>query len=105
MGILPLSQGGQNLQMSQMLSLLDMAVASCAAADQADLISDVMSLWRAAHKDWRAINDTWAESAAMLAGAVAANGRERAQLSADPTFADSYCARWIASSDSAAISV
>ncbi|MGB9646570.1 MAG: hypothetical protein WCB44_15815, partial [Stellaceae bacterium] len=104
-GALPLPQGGQDLQMSQMLSLLDMAVSSCAAAGRADLITHVISLWRTAYKDWHAINDTWAESAAMLAGAVTADGPGRAQLRAGPTFAGSYCALLIASSNDAAISL
>jgi hypothetical protein len=94
-GALPLSQQGQDLQMSQMLSLLDMAISSCAAAGRSDLIAHVISLWRAAYKNWHAINDTWAESAAMLAGAVATDGPDRIHLRADSTFAQSYCGRLI----------
>jgi hypothetical protein len=94
-GALPLSQQGLDLQMSQMLSLLDMAIATCAAAGRTDLIAHVISLWRAAYKDWHAINDTWAESAAMLAAAVAADGPERIHLRTDSTFAQSYCCRLI----------
>ena len=104
-GALPLSQGGQDLQMTQMLSLLDIAISSCASAERTDLIAHVISLWRAAYEDWHAINDTWAESAAMLAGAVAADGPERAQISSNTTFARSYCVQLIASSNNPAISL
>jgi hypothetical protein len=85
--------------MSQMLNLLDVAISSCAGAGRPDLISHVLSLWRTAYQDWHAINDTWAESAAMLAGAVATDGPERVQLRADPTFTRSACIQLIASAD------
>jgi len=101
-GTLPLSQGGQDLQMSQMLNLLDVAISSCAAAARADWIAHVVSLWRTAYKDWHAINDTWTDSAAILAGAVAADGPERAQLLADTSFAQSFCVQLITSSESQA---
>jgi hypothetical protein len=94
-GALPISQQGQDLQISQMLSLLDMAISACAAAGRSDLIAHVISLWRAAYKDWHAINDTWSESATMLARAVAADGPERIRLRTDSTFAQSYCGRLI----------
>lgn len=103
LGNLPLSQGGLDLHMSQMVSLLDMAISSCATAGRTDVIAEIVSLWREAYKDWHAINDTWAESAAMLAGAVAADGPDRVQLLADRSFAQSYCVQLIGSSKSAAM--
>jgi hypothetical protein len=97
-GALPLSQHGQDLQMTQMICLLDVAISSCATAARTDLVACVVSLWRTAYKDWHAINDAWAGTAATLAGAVGANGPERAQLLADPSFAQSFCVQLVTSS-------
>lgn len=94
-GELPLSQGGQDLQMSQMLSLLDIAISSCAAAGRTDLNSKIISLWSTAYKDWHTTNNTWADSATMLVGAVAGDGPERTRLRADSFFVRAYCAQLI----------
>jgi hypothetical protein len=94
-GILPLSQGGHDVQMSQMLSLLDMATASCAAESRNDLLDSVAQLWKGAYREWDTINNQWATAAETLAKAVTADGPERAQFLADPSFEQSYCRRLI----------
>lgn len=94
-GSVPLSQRGLNLQMTQMLRLLDIAVFSCATNARDDLISQVISLWNTAYKPWQAINDTWADSATMLASAIKEDGVDRARLRSDESFDRSYCAQLI----------
>jgi hypothetical protein len=81
--------------MSEMLRLLDLAIASSAAGQRTDMVNDLVSLWRDTYGNWRSIDGTWAESAAMLAGAIAADGPERAQISEDPAFEDSYCIQMV----------
>lgn len=90
-GLLPLSRNGSDLQMSRLLTLLDLAIASCAIAGRRDLFPYVIGLWDAAYRDWLPITGQWARTAEQLAAAVSADGSERAALMANSSFATSYC--------------
>jgi hypothetical protein len=90
-GLLPLSRNSHDLQMSRLLTLLDLAIASCAMAARRDLFPYVVELWDAAYRDWLPITSQWAHTADQLVAAVSADGPERAALMADSSFAASYC--------------
>jgi hypothetical protein len=91
----PLSRNAYNLQMSRMLTLLDMAVASCARAHKSDLIDCVRQLWASSYQSWLTISDRWQRIAEKLILAVQTNGSERDEIIADETFANTYCRRLI----------
>jgi hypothetical protein len=91
----PLSHGTYNLQMSRMLTLLDIAIASSAREGKSDLISCIRDLWKSAYRDWLTINTQWDDIAERLASAVTIDGSERAQIVADRVFDNSYCRRLI----------
>ena len=50
---LPLSRGARGLQVSRMLTLLDLAISTCAQADRQDFIRDLIELWTEVYKDWQ----------------------------------------------------
>jgi hypothetical protein len=92
---LPLSRGSYNLQMSRMLTLLDMAVASSAQASKSELIVRARRLWASGYRDWRPISTRWEGIAEKLALAIGTDGAERAEIIADEAFANSLCRRLI----------
>jgi hypothetical protein len=94
-GVLPLSRSSYNLQMSRLLTLLDMAIAASARAGKRDLISRICQLWKSAYRDWPLISTRWESIAETLASAVEMEGAERDQIVADKAFAHSYCRRLI----------
>jgi hypothetical protein len=94
-GALPLSYSSYNLQMSRMLTLLDIAIASSAQAGKRDLVLRVCQLWKSAYRDWLAISKQGEGIAEALASAVETEGVERAQIVAEKAFAHSYCRRLI----------
>ena len=94
-GALPLSHSSYNVQMSRMLTLLDMAIASSAQAGTRNLISCICELWKSAYRDWLAISTRWEGVAETLASAVETEGAGRAQIVAEKAFANSYCRRLI----------
>ena len=57
---LPLSRGSYNLQMSRMLTLLDMALAASARAGKSELILRARRLWASGYRDWQPISTRWA---------------------------------------------
>jgi hypothetical protein len=92
---LPLSRSSYSVQLSRMLTLLDMAVASSAGAERLDLLSWISELWRLAYRDWLEICNPYEGTAETLISAVQTDGQERAQIVADKAFAASYCRRLI----------
>jgi hypothetical protein len=91
----PLSRSSYSVQLSRMLTLLDMAVASAAGGERPDLLSWVSELWRSAYRDWLEICKPYEGTAETLISAVQTDGQERAQIVADEAFAQSYCRRLI----------
>jgi hypothetical protein len=91
----PLSRSSYNVQLSRMLTLLDMAVASTTGAGRLDLLSWISELWRSAYRDWLAIYAPCESTAETLISAVQTDGPERAQVIADKAYAQSYCRRLI----------
>src|ERR1700730_3987288 len=94
-GALPLSHSGYNLQMSRMLTLLDMAIASSAREGKRDLIARICELWKSGYPNWLAISARWQGVAETLASAVETEGVERTQIVTENAFANSYCRRLI----------
>jgi hypothetical protein len=94
-GLLPLSHSSYNLQMSRMLTLLDMAIASSAQVGKTDLLSCITQLWKSAYRDWLAISTQWEGIAETPASAVETEGARLAQIVAEKGFANSYCRRLI----------
>lgn len=92
---LPLSRGSYNLQMSRMLTLLDMALAASARAGKSGLILCARRLWASGYRDWLPINTRWEGIAEKLALAIEIDGTERAEIIADEAFANSLCRRLI----------
>ena len=90
---LPLSRGSYNLQMSRMLTLLDMALAASARAGKSELILRARRLWASGYRDWQPISTRWEGIAEKLALAIETNGAERAEIIADEAFANTYCRR------------
>ena len=90
---LPLSRGSYNLQMSRMLTLLDMALAASARAGKSELILLARRLWASGYHDWLPISTRWEGIADKLALAIEINGAERAEIIADEAFTNSYCRR------------
>jgi hypothetical protein len=97
-GTVPLSHGSYNVQMSRMLTLLDVAIASSVPTGKDELIACICQLWKSAYRDWLQISIRWEGIAGLLASAVEKEGSERAQIVADRAFANSYCRRLIDSS-------
>jgi hypothetical protein len=91
----PTSRSAYNLQMSRMLTLLDIAVASGARIGKSDLIDCVRQLWTSSYHEWLAISGRWQGIAEKLILAVQTNGPERAEIIADAAFVNSYCRRLI----------
>ncbi len=92
---LPLSRGIYNLQMSRMLTLLDMALAASATAGKSELILRARQLWTSCYRDWLPISTLWEGIAEKLALAIETNGVERTEIIANEAFANSYCRRLI----------
>ena len=90
-GALPLSHHGQNNQFSNLISLLDSAVAACAQANRSDLLAQIEALWARLYADWLPINEEWANAAKDFISAVEIDGPQRAKFCDDPTFANTYC--------------
>ena len=49
----PLSRGARGLQISRMLTLLDLGVSACIEAGRRDLVRDLIELWAEVYKDWQ----------------------------------------------------
>ncbi len=92
---LPLSRRSYNLQMSRMLTLLDMALASSARAGKSELILRARRLWASGYRDWLPISTRWQGIAEKLALAIETDGGERTEIIADEAFANSHCRRLI----------
>jgi hypothetical protein len=88
---LPLSRSAWDLQMSHMLTLLDLAIASCATADKPALVRELVANWNEVYRDWLPVTDRWAGTAEMMASAVERDGPERIALLAEPSFANRHC--------------
>jgi hypothetical protein len=86
-GVLPLSHSSYNLQMSRMLTLLDMAIASSAREGKRDLIARICELWKSGYPNWLAISARWQGVAETLASAVETEGVERTQIVTENAFA------------------
>jgi hypothetical protein len=91
----PLSRSGRDLQMSRMLSLLDLAVASHAMTNNPDFLLDIVRLWSEGYRDWHEITDRWLGAAKTLTEAVTLDGPARAAMLANETFAHSYCRQMV----------
>jgi hypothetical protein len=87
----PLSRGTYNLQMSRMLTLLDMALAASAMAGKSELSLHTRRLWQSGYRDWLPISTRYEGIAEKLALAIEKNGGERAEIIADEAFANSLC--------------
>ena len=92
---LPLSRGERDLRVSQILTLLDLAIASCSQAARPALIAGIVALWAEVYRDWLPITDRWANAAEMMAAAIDREGPERSALLAEPSFANTHCRRII----------
>lgn len=92
---LPLSRSGYDLGMSQMLTLLDMAIASAIGAQKSDLNSEIKRLWLAGYADWVPIAPQYESIAEKLALAIEEDGPERVEIVANAAFASSNCRRLI----------
>jgi hypothetical protein len=68
---LPLSRGARGLQVSRMLTLLDLAVSASIEAGRQDLVRDLIGLWAEVYKDWQSIFPQWANTAETMAAANA----------------------------------
>ena len=91
----PLSRGARGLQVSRMLTLLDLAVSTCIEAGRENLVHDLSELWAEVYKDWQPFFPQWANVAETMAAAVERDGSERTTFLADPSFAQTYCRRLI----------
>lgn len=94
-GRLPLSRSRLNEQFLRLLTVLDTAVAACAAASKTDLLSSLVARWDEIYAECRTVTDRFANAAKMLAAAVNADGPERASLLADANWSQSACRQWI----------
>jgi hypothetical protein len=94
----PLSRRTFDLQMSCMLTLLDMAIASCARAERVNLIISAQQLWKDGYCEWLSISPRWEGIAGRLALAVAGDAVARADLISDESFAYSHCRRLLGAS-------
>ncbi|MFM0642412.1 hypothetical protein PQQ63_37665 [Paraburkholderia metrosideri] len=92
---LPLSRSSYNLQMSRMLTLLDMALGSSARAGKSELILRAKQLWASGYPDWLPIDTRWEGIAEKLVLAIASDGPERGEIIADEAFTNSHCRRLI----------
>ena len=87
----PLSRSARDLQMSHMLTLLDLAIAACVGAAKPALVRDLVALWADLYQDWLPIVDRWINAAAMMSAALEREGAERTALLAEPTLTHSHC--------------
>jgi hypothetical protein len=92
---LPLSRGARGLQVSRMITLLDLAVSACTEAGRQDFVRDLVELWAEAYRDWQPLFPQWANAAETMAAAVERGGSERTTFLADPSFAQTHCRRLI----------
>ena len=92
---LPLSRGARGLQVSRMLTLLDLGVSACIGTGRQDLVRDLIELWADVYKDWQPSFPQWANAAETMAAAVERDGPERTTFLADPSFAHTHCRRLI----------
>ncbi len=88
---LPLSRGERDLQISRMLTLLDLAIASCMTAGEPALIAELVAVWAEAYRDWLTVTDRWANAAEIMSAAVERDGPERSAVLAEPSFANTHC--------------
>ncbi len=96
-GQMPLSRKRLNEQFTRLLTVLDTAVAACAAAGKTDLLSSLVAWWDENYAEWRTVTDRFANAAAMLAAAVTADGPERVSLLSEPDWSQSACRQWLES--------
>jgi hypothetical protein len=92
---LPLSRGARGLQVSRMLTLLDLAVSACTESGRQDLVRDLIELWVEVYGDWQPLFPQWANAAETMAAAVERDSSERITFLADPSFAQTHCRRLI----------
>ena len=90
-GALPLSHGALDRQISNLLTLLDAAVASCVAADRSDLLEQISGQWDSIYADWLPVSNRWANAAADFIAAIDHEGPERTGVLADPALAGTHC--------------
>ena len=90
-GTLPLSCNGQNYQFSNLITLLDSAIAAGAQANRGDLLTEIEGLWARLYADWLPITDEWANAASDFISAVETNGPQRAKFCDNPAFANTFC--------------
>ncbi|AET91846.1 hypothetical protein BYI23_B012390 [Burkholderia sp. YI23] len=93
--VTPLAKGEHSLQLSRMLSLLDVAVASCVRSGNLDMLNRVMEIWEIGYTDWVPIDARFETMARRLALAVQADGPERDEVIADEILAHTQCRRLI----------
>ena len=91
----PLSRASRDLQLSRMLSLLDLAIASTAMARKQELMPMIIRYWNDAYDSWHEITDRWESFAETLAEAVTTEGTARSTIIAEEAFANSFCRRLI----------
>ncbi len=94
-GDLPLSQQDYNGRFTELLCLLDAAIAFSAVGDRTDLVDEAVRLWPVAYRAWNDVAPTWGDTAVRLADAMAGEGSARDALVADPSFASSYCRQFL----------
>ena len=94
-GELPLSRGAYDLQISRLLTLVDLAIARCISGGKPALVREVISIWPEVYRPWQPIADRWATAPEMMAAAVDREGPERTAFLAEPSFASTHCFRLI----------
>ena len=92
---LPLSHHDRDVQLSRMLTLLDLAIGYACLAGEIHLIDHVCDLWNTGYACWLPITDRWANAAGWLAAAVKGDGPDREALKAELALANTFCLRVI----------
>lgn len=93
----PLSRDLLNITITQLVNLLDIAIASAHSIKRDDLIENIVTLWEQAYEKWRPISENWADCAARLKMATLNDGPDRKWLLAGSAFSSSACAALIRS--------
>jgi len=93
--VVPLSRDNYNLQMSRMVSMLDMAIACCVQRGDAEMTNRIKEMWSSGYRDWKPISPRWETMAEKLERAINSDGPERAEIIADETLARTQCRRVI----------
>jgi hypothetical protein len=91
----PLSRRARGIQVSQMLTLLDLAISASIQIGRGDLVCALIELWAEVYKDWQPFFPQWASAAETMAAAVERDGPERQVFLADTAFAQTHCRRLI----------